>query len=416
MMNARDSRPDEASADRSEKASEEPAEHKADTASDTGSGRSPQARFVLEHQATRRTTPVEGTITVGRGGERELVLDCVKCSRLHAEFRLEDGGLCVEDRGSTNGTYVNSRKINEPTPLEHGDMVQFGDDRFRVVDVEQQNTEPDENRTVVASAGDLEAMLESDGPAGEDWPEAREDEVSKKAERGRGEPEPGAAGTGDADSSSRSSDGDAKRSSQGALDASIPGSWADADQLEQASHTSMLVNEEMLAPEHASPSLDPEIAVARAREHAGPDCPILVGLNESVMGVMFELGTGKDGAGKDSTKWEIGRGERADIAIDADSVSGRHCQLVHDNGRWKIVNMMSANGTFVNDRKVLSAYLQPGDVIRMGSVELVFDARMKGARRRKRTGTPSTERRSGIGRLLTAPFRWLGRLFSRGHR
>ncbi len=409
MMSARDSHPEEASDDMSEETSE----RKADTASGSGSVRSPQARYILEHQASRRTTPVQGTITAGRGGERELVLDCVKCSRLHAEFRLEDGGLCVEDRGSTNGTYVNSRKINEPTALEHGDMVQFGDDRFRVVDVEQQSTEPDENRTVVASAGDLKAMLDSDGPAGEDWPAAREEEVSKKVEPDPGKPAPESAGTDNAESSSPPSGGDAMRSRQGALDASIPGSWADADQLEQASHTSMLVKEEMLAPEHASPSLDADIAVARAREHAGPDSPILVGLNESVMGVMFELSGGKDVTGKDRTKWEIGRGKGADIAIDADSVSGRHCQLVHYSGRWKIVNMMSANGTYVNDRKVLSAYLQPGDVIRMGSVELVFDARVKGARRRKPPGGSPADRRSGVGRLITAPFRWLGRLFSR---
>ena len=37
--------------------------------------------------------------------------------------------------------------------------------------------------------------------------------------------------------------------------------------------------------------------------------------------------------------------------------------------------MMSVNGTFVNERKVLSAYLSPHDVIRMGTVELVFDAK-----------------------------------------
>lgn len=401
-MSARGSRPDETSNDRSDKASE------ATSGSESHAGRSPQGRFVLEHQKTRRKTPVQGTITVGRGAERELVLDCVKCSRLHAEFRIEGAELRVEDRGSTNGSYVNGRKIGEPTALGHGDLVQFGDDRFRVIDVEQESTQPDADRTVVASGGDLNALLGDDAPSGADWPDGSEDAVSRHA--GHDRPD---SRREDAKIDARSSDGEAMRSSQGALDAAIPGSWADADQLEQASHTSMLIHEEMLAPEHESPSLDPEIAIARAREHAGPDRPILVGLNESVMGVMFELDAGKDATGKDRSKWEIGRGERADIAIDADSVSGRHCQLVQDKGRWKIVNMMSANGTFVNDRKVLSAYLQPGDVIRMGSVELVFDARVRGARRRKRTGASPADGRSALGRLLTAPFRWLGRIFSR---
>ncbi|MBY6203780.1 FHA domain-containing protein [Halomonas denitrificans] len=404
-MSARDSDPDQASDDRSER----------NSGAGPATDGAPRDRFSLEHQATRRKTPVSGTITVGRGGERELVLDCVKCSRLHAEFRVEADSLVVEDRGSTNGTYVNSRKITEATTLEDGDVVQFGDDRFRVIDVEQQSTEPDADRTVVASSGDLDALLGSETPADAphgDWPDAPEGAAPDERERGEAGQED--FGKGPAPAAARPTGREGMRSSQGALDASIPGSWADADQLEQASHTSMLVHEEMLAPEHASPSLDPEIAIARAREHAGPDRPILVGLNESVMGVMFELAGGKDETGRDRTKWEIGRSERAEIVIDADSVSGRHCQLVHDKGRWKVVNMMSANGTFVNDRKVLSAYLQPGDVIRMGSVELVFDARVRGARRRKRPGAAPADGRSGVGRLLTAPFRWLGRLFSRG--
>jgi pSer/pThr/pTyr-binding forkhead associated (FHA) protein len=39
-----------------------------------------------------------------------------------------------------------------------------------------------------------------------------------------------------------------------------------------------------------------------------------------------------------------------------------------------VVNLMSVNGTFVNGRMVLSAYLKTTDKIRLGNVELAFDA------------------------------------------
>lgn len=372
-------------------------EQRSDSPSDS-TDRPPDVRYVLENQATRERIPVEVAVTVGRGSDRDVVLECVKCSRFHAEFRIEDGRLWVEDQGSTNGTYVNSEKPDGRSPLEHGDIVQFGDARFRVIDVDRQPTQPDGDKTMIAGVGDLQGLSEND-PSRAPGASAADGADGDSSDR--------------ADQSSRddsSSEGEKapRQEPRDDLDPSIPRSWADADQLEQASHTSMLVMDEMQAPEHESPSLDPDIAISRAREHVAADCPILVGLNESVMGVMFDLsGTGEQ------SKWEIGRGDGADIEIDAESVSGRHCQLVHEKGRWKIVNMMSVNGTFVNERKVLSAYLQPGDVIRIGGIKIVFDNGSRKSRARRRNTTSSADGRSGIGRLFTAPFRWLGSLFSR---
>ena len=41
--------------------------------------------------------------------------------------------------------------------------------------------------------------------------------------------------------------------------------------------------------------------------------------------------------------WEIGRDDTCDIVLDHASVSGRHAQIIHQNGRWKIVNLVSTN-------------------------------------------------------------------------
>ncbi|MHB8329533.1 MAG: FHA domain-containing protein, partial [Acidimicrobiales bacterium] len=43
-----------------------------------------------------------------------------------------DGGLWVEDLGSTNGTWVNAERIGEVTRLGRGDLLQVGGTVFEV--------------------------------------------------------------------------------------------------------------------------------------------------------------------------------------------------------------------------------------------------------------------------------------------
>jgi pSer/pThr/pTyr-binding forkhead associated (FHA) protein len=72
----------------------------------------------------------EGLTSAGRDPEAEIFLDDVTVSREHAVFHLEAGHLRVEDRGSTNGTYVNGRRT-EGADLSPGDEVIIG--RFHLV-------------------------------------------------------------------------------------------------------------------------------------------------------------------------------------------------------------------------------------------------------------------------------------------
>ncbi len=44
----------------------------------------------------------------------------------HAKVTLEDGCFVLWDFGSSNGTYVNGRRIREATPLKEGDEIRFG--------------------------------------------------------------------------------------------------------------------------------------------------------------------------------------------------------------------------------------------------------------------------------------------------
>ena len=50
-------------------------------------------------------------VTVGRGEESELRISHKKISRHHARIYLVDGAWWLEDRGSTNGVFLNNEKI-----------------------------------------------------------------------------------------------------------------------------------------------------------------------------------------------------------------------------------------------------------------------------------------------------------------
>jgi pSer/pThr/pTyr-binding forkhead associated (FHA) protein len=79
-------------------------------------------------------------LSVGRGKDNELYLNDATVSKIHAALVMNrEGTLLVADIGSTNGTFVNGRRIayGEARQIESGDVVAFGDVevRFRRVNI-----------------------------------------------------------------------------------------------------------------------------------------------------------------------------------------------------------------------------------------------------------------------------------------
>jgi ABC-2 type transport system ATP-binding protein len=87
----------------------------------------PVLAFVTGQQAGREIS-VDTHVVVGRDvGAADLILDeDTEISRRHATFSRSGAGLTVEDLGSTNGTYVNGRRIEGAVALSGGDRVQVG--------------------------------------------------------------------------------------------------------------------------------------------------------------------------------------------------------------------------------------------------------------------------------------------------
>ena len=53
-------------------------------------------------------------------------------STVHARLYRSGGQIWVEDLGSTNGTFVNSERISQPSRLAKGDLLQIGATVFEV--------------------------------------------------------------------------------------------------------------------------------------------------------------------------------------------------------------------------------------------------------------------------------------------
>ena len=64
-------------------------------------------------------------VLIGRDPQNDLVLDDRRVSRKHAEIRLRLGRYTLYDQQSTNGTYVNGRRVAEKV-LEDGDKLSLG--------------------------------------------------------------------------------------------------------------------------------------------------------------------------------------------------------------------------------------------------------------------------------------------------
>ncbi|CAG0934851.1 ABC transporter ATP-binding/permease protein [Thermoflexales bacterium] len=86
-------------------------------------------------QAPQMTSPdqfdlaAHDTLTIGRAAECDLVLDSPLVSRHHARLERSGPVHVLSDLGSTNGSYVNSHRIDR-AELHAGDVIQIGPYRF----------------------------------------------------------------------------------------------------------------------------------------------------------------------------------------------------------------------------------------------------------------------------------------------
>jgi len=76
--------------------------------------------------------PLDAVNSLGRDVNNAIVIDDTFVSAEHALLTFRGRAWYIEDRGSTNGTWVNGQRVESLLPLGYGDELQIGQARFRL--------------------------------------------------------------------------------------------------------------------------------------------------------------------------------------------------------------------------------------------------------------------------------------------
>jgi serine phosphatase RsbU (regulator of sigma subunit) len=114
-------------------------------------------------------------LTIGRDAKQTLAYSGdSEMSRVHARVSLVNGRVVAEDLGSTNGTFVDSRRIAAPTPLREGTLLRVGRQVFKYErrDPEAVARARELNRDLLKASKYVHSMLPApiqDGPLRAEW-------------------------------------------------------------------------------------------------------------------------------------------------------------------------------------------------------------------------------------------------------
>lgn len=114
---------------------------------------------------------------------------------------------------------------------------------------------------------------------------------------------------------------------------------------------------------------------------------VLRGVSAPVFGKVFPL----------NAALVLGRAPECDLPIDSEQVSRRHARIVPREGDALVEDLGSANGTYVNGRRIESAELKPGQELRLDSVRFLL----------LEPGKPVPPPRRGLRAMAPAQGRWL---------
>ncbi|MFU8816062.1 MAG: FHA domain-containing protein [Pseudomonadales bacterium] len=310
--------------------------------------------FLIRGSDPEGTERIElaGEMIVGRSDASDIIVKDGHPSRRHARLTIENDALWLEDLESANGSFVNDRPVSGKIQLHGGDRIAFDLSTFVVA----APAVADADATVMRRPEvDPEATVMRPSPAAP--PASAEPEVAahpppeppqQPAAPQQPAPPPAAAGQ------------------------QVPRSWADPEF--QPDGTRMLSAEELRAmASGGGPGAAPKPGTAPGGEARGPHLRVLIG---SAAGSILEFPPGPG-------EWSVGTDDARDLKLDDPGISAFHAKLSHDKGRWRVIDQMSANGTFVNDEKTTVSYLKDGDLIRFAQVQCEF--RLPTGKGRKRS-------------------------------
>ena len=312
----------------------------------------------------------QSRIMIGREGGNTLVLDANDISGFHAEIHCESGGVYLVDLGSTNGTFVNGKRITGRQKLAAWDRVAFGSVPAEIIDTSGRRP-----TQVIGSRGQGRSSADA-----ESWRLVGQRgafEISGRHVIGR---DPGCDFTVSSDSISRRHARLELREGRLMVTdlGSANGTFVNGQRVgERVLRIGDEIRFDMESFRVEGPvdfgrtSVRPPAAAAtRVRRDLGdagatvPSTP--PGCLEVVAGMEARI------FGLTKAKYVVGRAAGSDIQLPEGSVSSRHAQLERTGGGWRLTDLQSTNGTFVNGRRIDSVDVNSGDRIRFGDVGIRF--------------------------------------------
>ncbi len=270
-------------------------------------------KFTLKKQPNGPAIPLTGEVSVGRSEESALRIVEGSPSRKHALISVTADGVSVQDLGSTNGTFVNDKRIDAKVKLNNNDRVRFDVEEF-LFHIEEPPA-PKGDLTVRRAVPPRDVVADS----------------------GR---------------------------------VKVPAGWVDNPGAQGGAKTQFMTPEQMEAERRRMQS-----SAAASDPLGNIDTPLLIvpGNPDGAMRVQLRA------TSTDKKEWTVGSEGEREILIKRVGVSALHAKLVSDGKRWKVVDQLSANGTFVNGKRCNVSYLTSGDRISFGTVECVFQLPTGGA-------------------------------------
>lgn len=169
-----------------------------------------------------------------------------------------------------------------------------------------------------------------------------------------------------------------------------PGAWADPDAMGDGANKTKFIDPAQL--KQMMNNAPPATAVNTATID-GPHLHVVSG---SRTGLNIKLTIGESGL----KEWTIGSQADREVQFQDSGVSALHAKIVNEGERWKVLDQMSANGTFVNGKRSNVSYLTAGDRVRFGPVECVFQTSRGGAAPRRSASSGGGERAESKGKTL----------------
>lgn len=250
-----------------------------------------------------------GSMLVGRSDSCDIPVKTGQASREHARVRAKEDGILVEDLHSTNGTFVNDKRIEEATLVKPGEVVRFDTEGFAV------QRQGSANETIFARP------IGRNASGGMSVEEQDEEDANATVYR---------------------------------QTFVMPPGWQSLDDDKSS--------DDLSTEDRKNKALNNYISKA-FRSLSGQHRIALIFSKDDNPPIIKTVATDSD-----DERWSVGRNQSCDVNVDHPDISDVHCHLIFEDNQWSIEDNQSTNGLWLNNKKQVSLPLTDGKKFHIASV------------------------------------------------